>query len=723
MKNLSERYIIKDCIGVGAFSKVFKGFDKKCERNCALKLFDLEGIENGNKSDYFYETIEKEIMILKECKCNNVVELYDYFITEEHYVLVLELCDNDLQTFVYDNKEYQGNLNFIQNIFIELNNAFIKLRENNVVHRDIKPQNILIKIENEKIIPKLCDFGISIIGDKLDFEMYSAIGTSYYMAPEISNNEKYNYKCDLFSLGITLYEMYFLKFPYKGFHKYYKFSILKSGNKSFDNLIVSLIQKNPKDRINIEDYLNHKFFKEDFKNLKNFDTQSIKIVNNDYKYNNLANEFIEYMDIPNPKNTNKIANIIYYDENIIKHLDEIHKDSDYFERKTPGTFILSSNIFSLNLIMEEIKKYQQKFDKRVIFNLIVTGSKFQKVMDNLINKKYDEFIQNICIYCIKIDKYSSLQKKYSKIIGIYDTRSQVELFIEKVSNENTIEFPMIKIINYYDYKELYHDYHEKISRYYGNLTKETYDEYMNKLINFIENEKDLKIDKNILINNFKSFEITEDNNLEVLKKIINEYTKNTIYKDLNNWLRKASEKNYEIIAYFAARLMYSLNNYGLINNNFFNEKKIIYRGAQTNYINLLPFERLKGKIIILSSFTSTSEDESIAIDFSGRKKSKEIFENCRKFSVIYKITNIVNEDNVSCGIDIQKESKYKKEKEILFQPFTFYLVKNVDFNFENYTVDIELETIPKKEILEEKIKQGKKVIYDKKQNLILIDEK
>ena len=571
--NLSERYIINfnDCIGVGFYSKVFKGFDKKYNRNCALKLFNLKDIEKGNKSDYFQESIKKEIFILKKCKCNNVVELYDYFETEDNYfVLVLELCDYDLKKFVYDNKEYQGNLNFIQSIFIELNNAFKKLRERNVVHRDIKPQNILIKFENKKIIPKLCDFGISTIGNKLDFEMYSAAGTSYYMAPEISNNENYNYKCDLFSLGITLYEMYFLKFPYKGFHKFYKFSILKSGNKSFDNLIVNLIQINPKDRINLDEYLNHKFFKEDLKNLKNFDIQSIKIVDNDYKFNDLANNLIDLMEIPNPKNKNKIANIIYYDENIIKHLDEIHNDSDYFERKTPGTFILSSNIFSLNLIMEEIKKYQQNFDKRVIFNLIVTGSVFQKVMDNLIKYKYDEYIQNICIYCIKIDKYSSLQKKYSKVIGIYKKRSQVELFIEKVSNENTKEFPMNKIINYYDYKNIYHDRHEKISKYYGNLTKKTYDEYIKKLINFIENNKDEKIDKNKLINSFKSFEITEDKDLEQLNKlIINEYTKNTFYGDLNNWLRKAIKKDYEIIAYFAARLMYSLSDCGLINNNFF----------------------------------------------------------------------------------------------------------------------------------------------------------
>ena len=71
--------------------------------------------------------------------------------------------------------------------------------------------------------------------------------------------------------------------------------------------------------------------------------------------------------------------------------------------------------------------------------------------------------------------------------------------------------------------------------------------------------------------------------------------------------------------------MYSLNNYAQKSNLFFNKKQILFRGAKTSYINLLPFERLKGRIILLTSFISTSEDLSIAIQFSGREKAKEIF--------------------------------------------------------------------------------------------------
>ena len=103
-----------------------------------------------------------------------------------------------------------------------------------------------------------------------------------------------------------------------------------------------------------------------------------------------------------------------------------------------------------------------------------------------------------------------------------------------------------------------------------------------------------------------------DNNydLELLDRLlIKQYTKNTFFKDLNKWLMNSNNINYyETIAYFTSRLMYSLNSYSLKNEKFFTKVGVtLYRGIQAPYSCLLPYERAKGKIIILSSFTSTSE--------------------------------------------------------------------------------------------------------------------
>ena len=452
------------------------------------------------------------------------------------------------------------------------------------------------------------------------------MGTILFTVPEIINGESYNYKIDLYSLGVTLYYLIFDECPYYGKNEFILYKDIINGKilkktdlESLDDLIEKLLKVSPDERISFEDYFNHKFFKEKDDFIKNFKYQNDKIEKNKKedkkedninKIYNIAESFIDIMNIPNgkidQKNINiKMANIIYYDENIDKYIKSIHNDSDLFERKTPGTFILCTNILSLDFVMKEIRKKNMKYDSRIVFNLIVTGSKCEKVMDFLIENKYEQFFKNVCIYCMKIEKYINLTKKYNKIKGVYNTQKQIIKFIENVFSDETKEFPFTKIITYYDYKDKYYERHEKISEFYGNLTLETYNKAKKELNTFI-NEKDeneLKIKKEILKDSFKTFDLSKD--LEILDKlVIKEYTKNTFYGDLNNWLRTLDNNIYEKIAYYTSRLMYSLNNYGFKSNNFYKEEKILYKGTKISYINILSYERLKGKIIILSSFTS-----------------------------------------------------------------------------------------------------------------------
>ena len=182
-----------------------------------------------------------------------------------------------------------------------------------------------------------------------------------------------------------------------------------------------------------------------------------------------------------------------------------------------------------------------------------------------------------------------------------------------------------------------------------------------------------------------------------------------------------SKNFYEPIAYFTARLMYSLNKYALKNDKYLNiNEKELHRGVKLAYSDLLPYNRAKGKIILLSAFTSTSEDEDLAKRWAGRKDTTSLYKTNLKFSVVFKIKNINKAEWISNGIDIQKESKYKKEKEILYQPFSFYLVKDVKINIENYTADIDLETIGKIEILEEQIKFGKEIEYNESEGIMQV---
>ena len=427
--------------------------------------------------------------------------------------------------------------------------------------------------------------------------------------------------------------------------------------------------------------------------------------------------FPDIMNIPNGsinEGEEVFNNIIYYDENK-EFKKEVHKDSDYFERVTPGAFILCNDIESLNLIKYEIVT-QIKREKKTIFNLISTGRACDKIMQYL-NKNVDfkNCINKVCIFCFNLTKWSSLKNKYDIIYGVYNRQADVVNFIKKYSSKDIKPFPLTKLITYFDYNDKYKDRHKKISEFYGNMKVEDYKIYLEKMKTLIKTEgekKALKKSENILLQGFMTFDIKEDLNL-LNRLIIREYTKETFYGDLNRWLMNSKMNSYDTIAYFTSRLMYSLNIYGQENKMYYEkDKTVLRRGIKIPYSCLLPYERAIGKVILLSSFTSTSEKELTARNFSGRDKSKQQYKTNKIFSVIYIITNNFKQNWVSNGINVQQETVYKNEKEILFQPFSFYLVKKVVIDKKNYTADIYLETVGKKEILEEKIKNGQKIVYN-----------
>jgi hypothetical protein len=282
-------------------------------------------------------------------------------------------------------------------------------------------------------------------------------------------------------------------------------------------------------------------------------------------------------------------------------------------------------------------------------------------------------------------------------------------------------FPLTKLITFNDYLKIYQKRHFKISTFYGNLKPESYKKYIEEMRSLIEQKSEsneLIKNKNAIVEGFLTFDLEKDvKALDAL--IIREYTKNSFHGDLNKMIMN-NMKFYETVAYFTARLMYSLNKYGQENKMYSIENREFYRGVKMPYTSLLPYIRAKGKIIILSAFTSTSEIINKAERFAGREKSNNLYKTKLKFSVLFYIKNYYKKNWVSSGINIQDISAVKSEKEHLFLPFSFYYLRDVQINTKNHTADIYLETIGKKEILEEEIKKGKVVEYNQNENIIQI---
>ena len=404
-------------------------------------------------------------------------------------------------------------------------------------------------------------------------------------------------------------------------------------------------------------------------------------------------------------------------------LKNIYNDSDYFEKNTNGAFILCLNLDSLKLVIKEIIK-ENKNDNNIKFDLVL-GEINTQIIQNLLNEnnEFKQCIQNICIYSKNPEKYHN--NLSTKISDIYKNREDIINFIKMFSSKDIKPYPLIKLITYQDYIEKYKIYHYKISQFYGDLSPETYKKYfeqLKKIIEEEEKEKKLYKKKDILLKGFSTFDIKED--LQIVDQlIIREWTKNTFYSDLNKWLYNLNMNNFETVAYYTSRFMYSLNSYAQRKNKYCMEnKKTYYRGVKKSYINLLPYERAKGKIIILSSIISTLGNEDLGKRWSGRMNSIEFYKKNLKFSTIFYITNYYKEDIISNGIHIEDISTYKNERECLFQPFSFYYVKDVQIDLSNYTADIYLETIGKKEVLEKQIKEGKEIEYNQKDNIIQVKQ-
>ena len=225
------------------------------------------------------------------------------------------------------------NIREIYDILIQLNKTFKIMKENKIVHRDLKPDNILIKYINDKYIVKLCDYGISKIGNFT--KLKTRTGTTFYMSPEIMELKEdniYTYKCDLWSLGIIIYELSFKERPYKGMtehsiieniNRFGKKKFKKTGDNNLNDLIYKLIENDPEKRLSWDEYFNHPFFKSFYNNEMNIIYEKLK---NEEKIKIFGREFVD----SNKKN----CKIIYKEKEYeLTEFFEIEEMDDILEIK------------------------------------------------------------------------------------------------------------------------------------------------------------------------------------------------------------------------------------------------------------------------------------------------------------------------------------------------------------------------------------------------------
>ncbi|XP_061600660.1 STE20-like serine/threonine-protein kinase isoform X2 [Cololabis saira] len=200
--NPEEIWDIIGELGDGAFGKVYKAQNKQNGTLAAAKVIDT-------KTEDELEDYMVEIDILASCDHHHIVKLLDAFYYEAKLWILIEFCAGGAVDAIMLELERPLTEPQIRVVCKQTLDALIYLHEGKIIHRDLKAGNILLSLEGDV---KLADFGVSAKNTKTLQRRDSFIGTPYWMAPEVvmcetSKDRPYDYKADIWSLGVTLIEL------------------------------------------------------------------------------------------------------------------------------------------------------------------------------------------------------------------------------------------------------------------------------------------------------------------------------------------------------------------------------------------------------------------------------------------------------------------------------------------------------------------------------------
>lgn len=252
-QKINDRYEIEKLIGEGGMANVYLALDTILDRKVAVKVLrgDLAGDEK------FVRRFQREALSASSLSHPNIVEIYDVGEDDGNFYIVMEFIEGKtLKQLI--KKRGVLSLPETMDIMLQLLDALASAHDSYIIHRDIKPQNIMIK---ESGLVKITDFGIAMALNNAQLtQTNSVMGSVHYLPPEQASGKGSTIRSDIYSLGILMFEMLTGKMPFKGDsaveialkHMKEPLPSVRDLNpvvpQSVENIILKASAKNPKNR-------------------------------------------------------------------------------------------------------------------------------------------------------------------------------------------------------------------------------------------------------------------------------------------------------------------------------------------------------------------------------------------------------------------------------------------------------------------------------------------
>ena len=373
-KIICNRYKILDHLGTGGMATVWLGYDTILDRQVAIKTFKID----ANDEDAV-KRFNREAKAVTSLSHPNIVSIYDVENEGEFYYLILEYVEGmTLKDYMIKNPRIP--IETIVHIAKQIASGLSHAHQNGIIHRDIKPQNILM---NENLTCKITDFGIArAYGDTTLTQTNQMLGTVYYLSPEQARGNVATAQSDIYSLGILIFEMITGQIPFKGesavaialkhlqeelpdIDKY-----RENVPQSVKNIVLKATMKNPNER-----YISSKELFEDLSTVLNPE----RLYENKYTGFKIpaqpSNNYNETQYIDNSSNNNQYAYDDYNNEDDYYDYEQDNRNNNvrYQQNNKPKN---NYNNVSKRDEKEETSKAKHIFLAIVAIVIIVVGTFF-----------------------------------------------------------------------------------------------------------------------------------------------------------------------------------------------------------------------------------------------------------------------------------------------------------------------------------------------------------